>query len=106
MRGEAQKGLAICPKPYSCRVQGTEWQKASFVIQRLINCISYFLPNSKRPQTRSANLHACSIDAQARGCAHTYLVVVTCQLVYQLLVGRALCSSQAAQGWFPLVRKG
>lgn len=43
--------------------------------------------------------HACSTDA------HTYLVVVTCQIVYQLLVERELCSSQAAQGWFPLVEK-
>lgn len=28
--------------------------------------------------------------------------MVICQLAYQLLVGRALCSSRAAQGWFPL----
>lgn len=36
MGTEAQKGLAICPKPHSCRVQGTEWQEASSVIQRLM----------------------------------------------------------------------
>lgn len=37
---------------------------------------------------------------------HTYLVVVTCQPAHQLLVGRVLCSSWAALGWFPLVGKG
>lgn len=28
--------------------------------------------------------------------------MVTCQPAHQLLVGRALCSSWAALGWFPL----
>lgn len=79
-------------------------------IQRLmLDCGSppYFLPDNRREDPRKQVSYCPMLYRHSgQGLCHIYLVVVTCQPAHQLLVGRALCSSWAALGWFPLVGKG